>query len=222
MGLDMYMSRVKKIDGMTPEEIIVASDYIDYLNRPAKYADSTFSSWCGGDESKVRKDKIEDVKKNIKTQYSAWDTNHEYGHEGVCEGVAYWRKANEIHNYFEDNVAGGVDNCEPVIISKEILEDLLDRAKKVKTASKLIDGEVHNGYHYNSNGEMEPIIEKGKIIEDDSVARELLPTTEGFFFGSTDYDQWYLEDIESTIEQIAKILETTDFDTEYVIYEASW
>ena len=69
---------------------------------------------------------------------------------------------------------------------------------------------------------MEPIIEKGKIIEDDSVACELLPTTEGFFFGSTDYDQWYLEDIESTIEQIAKILETTDFDTEYVIYEASW
>ena len=221
MGLDMYMSRVKKIDGMTLDDILITAEYLCYLKRPDDFKDSTFKSWCGEDESKVRKDKIEDVKKNVKTQYLAWDTEHEYGDEGVCEGIAYWRKANAVHKYFVDNVAGGVDNCEHAMVSKEMLEDLLDRAKRVKAASKLIIGEVNNGYRIVDGKEV-PIIEKGKIIEDASVARELLPTTEGFFFGSTDYDQWYLADIESTIEQITKILETTDFDNEYVIYEASW
>ena len=221
MGLDMYMSRVKGITGMTLDEILATVNYIDYLERPDKYKDCTFKNWCGGDESKVRKDKIEDVKKNIKTQYSAWDTEHEYGHEGVCEGVAYWRKANAIHKFFVDELAGGVDECQRIDISKSQLEELLDRAKKVKAASKLIDGEVNNGYRFVDGKEV-PIVQKGKIIEDASVADELLPTERGFFFGSTDYDQWYLEDIEDTIEQIAKILETTDFNNEYVFYQASW
>ena len=221
MGLDMYMDRVKCIKEMTLDEILITADYIDYLERPSKYKDCTFKSWCGGDENKVRKDKIEDVKKNIKTQYSAWDTEHEYGHEGVCEGVAYWRKANAIHKFFVDELAGGVDECQRIDVSKSQLEELLDRAKKVKAASKLIDGEVNNGYHYVDGKEV-PIVEKGKIIEDASVADELLPTERGFFFGSTDYDQWYLENIEDTIEQIAKILETTDFNNEYVFYQASW
>ena len=221
MGLDMYMSRVKVIKGMTLDEILATVNYIDYLERPDEYKDCTFKNWCGGDESKVRKDKIEDVKKNIKTQYSAWDTEHEYGHEGVCEGVAYWRKANAIHKFFVDELAGGVDECQRIDVSKSQLEELLDRAKKVKAASKLIDGEVNNGYHFVDGKEV-PIVEKGKIIEDASVADELLPTERGFFFGSTDYDQWYLENIEDTIEQIAKILETTDFNNEYVFYQASW
>ena len=62
----------------------------------------------------------------------------------------------------------------------------------------------------------------GKYIKDTSVAEELLPTSSGFFFGGTNYDQWYLEDIDDTIKQIKSILETTDFDNEYVLYQASW
>lgn len=222
MGLDMYMSRTKKIDGMGLDEICATADYVDWLKRPEKYKDSSPNQWNGCDESKVRKDKLDEVEANIKMRYGAWDTEKKYGHEGASEEVAYWRKANAIHNWFVKNTANGIDNCEPVIVSKEQLEELLDAAKKVKKASRLIDGEVKNGYRCGENYEMIPIMEKGKLIEDVSVAHELLPTTDGFFFGSTDYDQWYLEDIESTIKQISAILETTDWDNEYVTYAASW
>ena len=34
-----------------------------------------------------------------------------------------------------------------------------------------------------------------KVLDDNSLAEELLPTRSGFFFGSTDYDEWYFEDI---------------------------
>ena len=60
------------------------------------------------------------------------------------------------------------------------------------------------------------------IIEDPSVAMMHLPTQSGFFFGSTGYDEYYLEDIEDTIEILTNVLETTDFETQMIAYSSSW
>ena len=221
MGLDMYMNRIKKIDGMTLKEILETDMYIDYLERDEKYSDCSFKKWCGGDENIVRLDKIEDVKENIKTQYSTWDTEKKYGFKSVSEPIAYWRKANAIHQWFVDNTQNGIDECQTTEITKEQLEDLLNVATKVCQSCELVEGKVINGYTYK-DGKETPIYEDGKLIADSSVAEELLPTTSGFFFGSTEYDQWYLNNIKETIRQITKILNTTDFDNEYVTYCASW
>lgn len=67
------------------------------------------------------------------------------------------------------------------------------------------------------------------IISDLAVGEELLPTTSGFFFGSTDYDQYYYQDIKETYEGLDKIIkeeETAEkqdglFGGEYY-YRASW
>jgi hypothetical protein len=45
-----------------------------------------------------------------------------------------------------------------------------------------------------------------QVKEDPSKADELLPTTEGFFFGGTDYDEYYMRDIEYTIEILEQVL----------------
>jgi hypothetical protein len=47
----------------------------------------------------------------------------------------------------------------------------------------------------------------------------LLPSTSGFFFGNTEYDEWYYNDIQNTIEILEKALE--DKDGEYY-YSSSW
>lgn len=65
-------------------------------------------------------------------------------------------------------------------------------------------------------------MEDGKYVKDPSVAEELLPSTSGFFFGSTDYDEWYIDDIKRTIDIITKVLETTDFETQMLYYCSSW
>ena len=59
------------------------------------------------------------------------------------------------------------------------------------------------------------------VLKDKSKARELLPTQSGFFFGGTDYDQWYYEDIEDTIPTLQKILKNAQ-DTWEFEYRASW
>ena len=59
-------------------------------------------------------------------------------------------------------------------------------------------------------------------MEDATVAERLLPTQGGFFFGSTDYDEYYIEDLKRTIEIIDNVLATTDFKKEMIYYVSSW
>ena len=44
------------------------------------------------------------------------------------------------------------------------------------------------------------------VLADHSKAEELLPTTSGFFFGSTEYDEWYFKDLEYTKEKLREVL----------------
>ena len=144
-----------------------------------------------------------------------------YSWESIFEDVGYWRKANAIHKWFVDNVQNGVDDCNYYEVSKEQLEDLLEVCTKVRDASKLVKGLVKNGERFE-NGQWCPIMEEGEYIENPDVAEELLPTQDGFFFGSTNYDQWYMKDVVHTIDILIKALETTDFDREMVVYCSSW
>lgn len=61
-----------------------------------------------------------------------------------------------------------------------------------------------------------------QVLFTPSKADELLPTEAGFFFGSTEYDEWYLEKLKDTIEQINGILDANDDDGIHYIYSSSW
>lgn len=45
--------------------------------------------------------------------------------------IGYWRKANAIHGWIVDNCAGGEDNCEPIYVPLEKLEELNSLCNKV-------------------------------------------------------------------------------------------
>ena len=106
----------------------------------------------------------------------------------VVEEVGYWRKANQIHRWFVENVQSGTDDCGSYWVSREKLEELLDLCKQVR--------------------------------DDNSKAEELLPSASGFFFGGTEYDEWYYEDINNTIKILEEVLADErgdDFE-----YSSSW
>jgi len=105
----------------------------------------------------------------------------------ITEELGYWRKANQIHRWFVENVQDGVDNCGEYFVSKTDLQSLLDVCLAVKL--------------------------------DHSQAEELLPAASGFFFGNTDYDEWYYNDIDHTIVILKEAL--TDDNASYY-YSSSW
>mgnify|MGYP003350198378 CR=1 FL=1 len=59
-----------------------------------------------------------------------------------------------------------------------------------------------------------------EVLADPETAKEELPTTSGFFFGSTDYDEWYFEDLKKTITIIDHALALPE-DWEFE-YRSSW
>ena len=108
--------------------------------------------------------------------------------ESEWEEVAYWRKANQIRDWFDRKV--GVENCKHTIISKKRINELIDDCKKVLNKPEL--------------------------------AKDILPTSSGFFFGSTEYDEWYFNQLENTVLMLERILQETDFKTEEITYFEWW
>jgi len=59
-----------------------------------------------------------------------------------------------------------------------------------------------------------------QVLADNSLAGKLLPPTNGFFFGSTELDEYYFDDLRSTIEIIDRVLALPE--GWWIEYESSW
>lgn len=61
-----------------------------------------------------------------------------------------------------------------------------------------------------------------QVLNDHSKAEELLPTCSGFFFGSTDYDEYYFSNVERILEYCKEdLLPLFDNDDSY-LYFSIW
>ena len=132
----------------------------------------------------------------IVNQFGVADSIDNDGFAGlqVAFPMGYWRKANQIHTWFVENVQGGEDNCGTYFVGRDTLEELRDL-----------------------------ILE---VTADHSKAEDLLPVGMGFFFGNYDYDEWYMQDMKNTVDQIDAILSEIPEDsspwTTSFYYRASW
>ena len=61
-----------------------------------------------------------------------------------------------------------------------------------------------------------------RILKNHELAPSLLPTQEGFFFGSTEYDEYYFSDLEDTIKIINETLKCAEKYEGSIYYVASW
>lgn len=90
---------------------------------------------------------------------------------------------------------------------------------------KVQGGEDDCREHNVSIEQLKLLLEDCKAVKSTIVsAPEKLPTQEGFFFGGTDYDEYYWEDIEDTIkiiEDIVKEEEENGTGADYY-YQSSW
>ena len=97
--------------------------------------------------------------------------------------VGQWRKANQIHQWFVENVQDGRDECQEAYVDPGTL------------------------------GELKQLCEKALKTKDAT----LLPPVEGCFFGGTEVDAYYWQDIKDTIKILDKIEDRCDY-----YYQSSW
>lgn len=215
MGLDMYLQRMPRYRGTTAEQISLIDSYLSWIENEESHNKYTLKEWCGIEEKDLPGQKVIEFYKQFRKE-------NEYGYKHISENVGYWRKANHIHNWFVENIQDGIDDCG---YHREVTEDdltnLLDICNTVLESCAMTYGKVEAGKRME-NGEWITEYTDGKRVIDTGVAEELLPTQSGFFFGGTDYDEWYVQDVAETIKIIEKVLAETDFDTQMIYYVSSW
>lgn len=85
------------------------------------------------------------------------------------------------------------------------------------------DGKDECQKSYVSTEQLQSLIAVCKdVLADNKKAASLLPTTSGFFFGSTQYDEGYYEDLENTVKQLERILKDPALEKMDLYYNSSW
>ena len=207
MGLDMYFKKIKKVKNKSVIELLEIQHKINYS------------------ENESEKEKLIKLYNDfLEKNYYEWLEKDYYSFDTE---IGYLRKANAIHNFIVKKYNNGVDNCEPILLDKEKIEEMFEIVKKLIYECKLINGKLENGYTYkkNDNGKLvkEYNYENGYILDQKSkkLASELLPTRDGFFFGSTEYNEWYFEYL-LDFRDILKKLYYVDTEKYDIYYIASW
>ena len=187
MGLDMYLLKGTKVAGATIEDYLTANNIAAHkqdMKTAIKYG---YPIWTQYDFDSDDVKRLHSILENTKL-------NEFYGdiQATISEEVAYWRKANHIHNWFVQNLQDGVDECQYVFAEEDDLRCLLALCNEV--------------------------FDK----KDDVFSKEKLPCVAGFFFGDVEYNEFYYSAVEETIEMLEKILELTNFEEEFILYTSSW
>ena len=135
MGLDMYLEKAPRYQNATIRDVQIIESYLrwsEVRNSDSEFSNCTLKEWCGVEEKDLPpKDYLDYYTSYRTTHYPSWDTKKEHGYTSIIAIVGYWRKSNQIHNWFVENIQNGVDECEPHEVSKEQFEDLLKICKSV-------------------------------------------------------------------------------------------
>lgn len=101
--------------------------------------------------------------------------------------------------------------------------------RKVNFLHLWVEENLNNGESTNCEfieipeDELDELIDSlREVRNDNSLAAELLPSCSRPFFGSTSYDEWYFADIDEALETFTEIKNTTDFNTQKILYYSWW
>lgn len=214
MGLDMMLYKAPKVEGYSYEDVRKAASLLDTADsfdkatkalqlkgtKPsAIIAEEVELNHYSNESSEEFFERLQEFVSDVEVQERV---NEARGIDkdldeavtsliGTGEEIGYWRKANHIHAWFVQNVQHGEDDCGEYEVTEEKLRELRDICEKVLKSY------------------------------DEKVSAELLPTASGFFFGGTDYDSYYYDDVKDTIEILDNaIIHCTENTT--IVYSSSW
>lgn len=209
MGLDIYFRKVKKARKNRQEPLKSIDEY-SRINEERARQDVSDYAFVSLDELRfaMTESEYERIYRRVISGLSAF-TPYKWKYEGMLSDVKPFSEVEEFFNGFIDGYYPQADayfrkvnfiyayfspklEDEECFVTKDDILDLVSRCRTVLA---------------------EHTTEK---------AAELLPTVSGFFFGSTDYDEWYFKDVEDCINQMENLLQDYDEETDVIFVEMSW
>jgi hypothetical protein len=129
-----------------------------------------------------------------------------------------WRDASHIHGWFADNVVDDEGKHEHEVSWGQLLS-LLSRCEKVLEASHLIEEKkvstiLSPYYPWRAEALRKP----RKVIRNESVASKLLPVRGSERHSAGEYDEAYLQSVESTYDWLVRMFTDRHQGVESDIY----
>lgn len=192
MGLDMYLYAERQFDAASDEAAFLASLAGSSVNGlremaardPMEHETYLYLSMWGHSD-KDEKERAEGVIRAAGLREFCTD-DAPSGHIGcandkiaVSVPCIYWRKANAVHAWFVDRCQNGVDECQVTPVASEQLAELRSTCQ-----AALI------------------FFEAGDL----AAAEQAMSPRSGFFFGSTDVDEYWAQDLRHTITEIERAI----------------
>lgn len=193
MGLDMYLYASRTFDPASEEAqqiVATAGTTISALEElakkdPREHSTSIYLSYWQHEDNQTRQQALATLHAAGLTPLASGESSGgdlSMTDQGLRVQITslYWRKANAIHAWFVENCQDGVDECQ---VSDDIDYELL--ASLAATCTKAV--EAYDAGDFNKAG-------------------QLLTPTSGFFFGSTEIDSWWADDVRKTAVNLERMV----------------
>lgn len=197
MGLDMYLDKMPRYKDATADDVIMVENYLDWEEAKqtgSEHANCTFKQWCGR-EIDLNSNRVNDL-----LDFYAPFYEKKYPAWDTEKKYGYAHIIDQVGYWRKANH-----------IHNWFVENIQDGEDECRY------------YREVTKEDLEELLDAcEQVLSNPNLAPEMLPTQGGFFFGSTEYDEWYMNNICNTIDIITRVLETTDFDSEMLYYRSSW
>ena len=207
MGLDIFIHKVKNVRNSKNEPLKSIKEYAEINEQRAKDKIKAFADTCikdleslkdNAESYKVAYDKIFNVKIKDYTKYY-WIV------EKMQERV---HSVQEVKEFFDDFI---------------YYPEVDAYFRKVNFIYKYFQYKLEDEQCFIEKEDLLDIIERcEQVLADDTKAEELLPTQCGFLFGSTDYDDYYFDNVADCKKQMEHLLEDFDDNTDIIYVVMSW
>lgn len=219
MGLDIFFHKLKN-NGNIPSEVRSREDWSVIQNEENRQSRVAFSKAYNKSIKELKKAESEDydnVYNRVIKRLCKFSKFPEFYYKKL--GVSYDYKARKC-SYTPVSVDVFMAEKEDILENHD--SPYIVSFRKVNFiyayfAEKLID-EIA----FVTREDLEDIINRcDMVLKDHSLAEKLLPTRNGFFFGSTEYNDWYFYDVRDCKKQLTKILKGFK-DDELMYVVMSW
>ena len=135
----------------------------------------------------------------------------------------------EINLYGKDKEKLEIKGIDGIDVSK--VETIIEEVAYWRKVNAIHNWFVHNvqegkddcNKYYVDRKNIVKLLEIIKtILSDNTKSEELLPSIDGFFFGGTEYDEFYFNGLKGTKTMLEEILKKDDFDKFTYYYQSSW
>ena len=207
MGLDIYFYKVKNVCDSKNEPLKSIQYYRSLNNKRAKDRIRAYAKRSLARLAKANDMEYESMYKSIFPNGIAKYTPFEFQYAKMCESVKPYPEVEQFFKRFVDYYYAHADAY----------------FRKVNVVYKFFEHKLVDEKCFVTLSDINELIQRAEeVLKDKSRAAELLPTRSGFLFGSTDYNDYYFDNLKEIINTMEKLKTDYNDDTDIIFVSMSW